>query len=100
MKDGLSLTPTVLKALAFGPDVGGSAGARRRAVGYLIERVKPDGSIDGGGFGMVYPVYTAWVGARLSIVEIDGLPRVETCSSIDVPSAPLRVPADPRPTTN
>jgi squalene-hopene/tetraprenyl-beta-curcumene cyclase len=58
-KDGLSLTPTVLKALAFGPDVDGSAGARRRAAGYLIARVKPDGSIDGGRFGMVYPVYTA-----------------------------------------
>src|SRR5262245_47276314 len=58
-KDGLSLTPMVLKALAFGPDVDGSAGARRRAAGYLIARVKPDGSIDGGRFGMVYPVYTA-----------------------------------------
>ncbi len=58
-KDGLSLTPTVLKALAFGPDVAGSADARRRAGGYLIERVRPDGSIDGGRFGMVYPVYTA-----------------------------------------
>jgi hypothetical protein len=58
-KDGLSLTPTVLKALAFGPDVDGSAGARRRAAGYLIGRVRADGSIDGGRFGMVYPVYTA-----------------------------------------
>jgi hypothetical protein len=58
-KDGLSLTPTVLKAVAFGPDVDGSASARRRAAGYLIAHVKPDGSIDGGRFGMVYPVYTA-----------------------------------------
>jgi hypothetical protein len=58
-KDGLSLTPAVLKAIAFGPDVDGSASARRRAAGYLIARVKPDGSIDGGRFGMTYPVYTA-----------------------------------------
>lgn len=58
-KDGLSLTPTVLKAVAFGPDIAGSADARRRAAGYLIARVKGDGSIDGGPFGMVYPVYSA-----------------------------------------
>ncbi len=58
-KDGLSLTPTVLKAIAFGPDVAGSAEARRRAAGYLIARVRADGSIDGGPFGMVYPVYSA-----------------------------------------
>ena len=58
-KDGLSLTPTVLKAVAFGPDVDGSAMARRRAAGYLIARVKADGSIDGGRFGMTYPVYNA-----------------------------------------
>jgi hypothetical protein len=58
-KDGLSLTPTVLKAVAFGPDVEGSATARRRAAEYLIARVRADGSIDGGRFGMTYPVYTA-----------------------------------------
>jgi hypothetical protein len=58
-KDGLSLTPTVLKALAFGPEIEGSAMARRRAAGYLIARVRADGSIDGGRFGMIYPVYTA-----------------------------------------
>jgi hypothetical protein len=58
-KDGLSLTPTVLKAVAFGPDVEGSAMARRRAAAYLIARVKADGSIDGGRFGMTYPVYNA-----------------------------------------
>ncbi len=58
-KDGLSLTPTVLKAVAFGPDVEGSATARRRAAEYLIARIKADGSIDGGRFGMVYPVYSA-----------------------------------------
>ena len=58
-KDGLSLTPAVLKALTFGPDVPGSAIARRRGAEYLIARIRADGSIDGGPFGMTYPVYTA-----------------------------------------
>src|SRR5262249_33178512 len=58
-KDGLSLSPIVLKAVTFGPSVAGSATARRRGADYLIARVRPDGSIDGGPFGMIYPVYTA-----------------------------------------
>ena len=58
-KDGLSLTPPVLKALAFAPDVAGSAEARRRGADYLVARVRTDGSIDGSPFGMTYPVYTA-----------------------------------------
>ncbi len=58
-KDGLSLTPPVLKALTFGPDVPGSATARRRGADYLIARMRADGSIDGGPFGMTYPVYSA-----------------------------------------
>ena len=58
-KDGLSLSPIVLKALTFGPSVAGSATVRRRGADYLISRVRPDGSIDGGPFGMTYPVYTA-----------------------------------------
>jgi squalene-hopene/tetraprenyl-beta-curcumene cyclase len=58
-KDGLSLTPPVLKVLTFAPDVPGSAIARHRAAEYLIARVRADGSIDGGPFGMTYPVYTA-----------------------------------------
>ena len=33
---GLALTPTVLKAVAFGPDVDGSAIGKHRAAGYLI----------------------------------------------------------------
>jgi hypothetical protein len=58
-KDGLSLTPTVLKAVAFAPDVDGSATASRRGAEYLIARVNADGSIDGGRYGMIYPVYSA-----------------------------------------
>jgi len=59
LKDGLSLSPTVLKAVAFGPSVEGSAAARRRGAEYLMSRVRADGSVDEGPFGMTYPVYTA-----------------------------------------
>ncbi|MGO9470812.1 MAG: prenyltransferase/squalene oxidase repeat-containing protein [Isosphaeraceae bacterium] len=58
-KDGLSLTPTVLKAVAFGPTVEGSAAARGRGAEYLMSRVRADGSIEEGPFGITYPVYTA-----------------------------------------
>ena len=57
--DGLSLTPVVLKAVAFGPEVAGSMTARRRGADYLVARVRADGSIDDGPIGMTYPVYTA-----------------------------------------
>ncbi len=56
-KDGLSLTPPILKAIAFAPDVEGSAAARGRGGSYLAARVRPDGSIDDGPFGQLYPVY-------------------------------------------
>jgi hypothetical protein len=70
-KDGLSLTPPVLKTLTFGPDVPGSAAARRRGADYLIARVRADGSIDGGPFGMTYPVYTASASAiALTFLDI------------------------------
>jgi hypothetical protein len=57
--DGLSLTPVVLKAVTFGPEVAGSVTARRRGADYLVARVRADGSIDDGPIGMTYPVYTA-----------------------------------------
>jgi hypothetical protein len=69
-KDGLSLTPLVLKALAFGPDVVGAAHARRRGADYLIARVRSDGSIDGGAFGMTYPVYSASA-AVIALARLD-----------------------------
>ncbi len=58
-KDGLSLTPTVLKAIAFAPAVEGSEAARRQGAAFLAARVRADGSIDDGPSGMLYPVYTA-----------------------------------------
>jgi squalene-hopene/tetraprenyl-beta-curcumene cyclase len=60
-RDGLALTPSVLKAVAFGPDVEGAGRARHRGVAYLAGRVRSDGSIDPGPFGLTYPVYTASV---------------------------------------
>ena len=58
-RDGLTLTPPVLKAVAFGADVPGVEEARRRGAAYLAGRIRGDGSIDDGPTGMVYPVYTA-----------------------------------------
>jgi squalene-hopene/tetraprenyl-beta-curcumene cyclase len=69
-KDGLSLTPVVLKAVAFGPEVAGSATARRRGAEYLAARVRADGSIDDGPIGMTYPVYTA-AAAVIALTHLD-----------------------------
>ncbi|MBX6312908.1 MAG: terpene cyclase/mutase family protein [Isosphaeraceae bacterium] len=72
-RDGLSLTPPVLKAIAFGPDVPGAATARRRGAAYLAARLRTDGSIDDGPFGLIYPVYTASAAAiALGRVEVPG----------------------------
>ena len=56
-KDGLSLTPSVLKAVAFAPTVEGSDAAGVRAAAFLARQVRPDGSIEEGPFGRLYPVY-------------------------------------------
>ena len=69
-KDGLSLTPIVLKAVTFGPDVAGSASARRRGAEYLVARVRADASIDDGPIGMIYPVYTASA-AVIALTHLD-----------------------------
>lgn len=58
-RDGLALTSSVLKAVAFGPDVEGARSARQLGAAYLAGRVRSDGSIDTGPFGLTYPVYTA-----------------------------------------
>ena len=69
-KDGLSLTPIVLKAVTFGPDVAGSTSARRRGAEYLVARVRADASIDDGPIGMIYPVYTASA-AVIALTHLD-----------------------------
>jgi hypothetical protein len=72
-RDGLTLTPSVLKAVAYGPDVAGAGSARRRGAAYLAERVRSDGSIDSGAFGLTYPVYTASAAVIvLSRIEVAG----------------------------
>jgi hypothetical protein len=72
-KDGLSLTPSVLKAIAYAPNVEGADLARHRAASYLAARVRPDGSIDDGPFGMLYPVYAESASAiALSKVDVPG----------------------------
>ena len=72
-KDGLSLTPSVLKAIVYAPDIEGADLARRRGASYLAARVRPDGSIDDGPFGMLYPVYAESASAiALSKVDVPG----------------------------
>ena len=70
LKDGLSLTPPVLKALAFGPEAGGVPAARRRGAAYLIGRIKANGTVDDGPTGMIYPAYTA----ALAAIALDRIP--------------------------
>jgi squalene-hopene/tetraprenyl-beta-curcumene cyclase len=59
MKDGLSLTPPILKALLFSASVPEAREAGRRGVEYLLHAARSDGSIDAGRFGLGYPVYTS-----------------------------------------
>ncbi|HEV3164767.1 MAG TPA: prenyltransferase/squalene oxidase repeat-containing protein [Isosphaeraceae bacterium] len=59
MKDGLSITPPILKAVVFGPAVPGSEVARQRGAEFLVRCVRADGTIAAGEFGLGYPVYTA-----------------------------------------
>lgn len=62
-KDGTALTPLVVCALQDAADAGAqapaSAAARRKGSEYLAKFARPDGTIDGGEFGLEYPVYTA-----------------------------------------
>jgi Prenyltransferase and squalene oxidase repeat len=72
-KDGLSLTPSVLKAIVYAPNLEGLDVARSRAANYLAARVRPDGSIDDSPFGMLYPVYAESASAiALSKVSVPG----------------------------
>lgn len=73
MKDGLSLTPPILKALAFGATGADAEAARVRGARYLIGRVRQDGSIDGGPFGLGYPIYTSAIAAIvLTRIRVEG----------------------------
>ncbi len=72
-KDGLSLTPSVLKAIVYAPNIEGVDLARHRAASYLAARVRPDGSIVDSPFGMLYPVYAESASAlALSKVDVPG----------------------------
>ena len=56
LKDGLALSPPILKAVTFGPDVAGADRARRRGASFLAAQVQGDGTISSAG---PYPVYAA-----------------------------------------
>ena len=69
-RDGPSLTPSVLKAVAYAPDIAGSDQARRRGAAYLASWVRLDGTIDPGPIGLLYPVY-AESAAALALARVD-----------------------------
>jgi squalene-hopene/tetraprenyl-beta-curcumene cyclase len=58
-KDGGSLTPLVVHALAQSGGDGRVRDACRRGADYLAAMARSDGSIDPGPFGLSYPVYTS-----------------------------------------
>lgn len=77
LRDGLALTPTVLKAVVFAPDVDGSIGARGRGASYLAGQVGAGGSLDARTSGVAFPVYSAAEATLiLSRVEVAGSGRV------------------------
>src|SRR4051794_3181262 len=84
-RDGLALTPPVLKAVAFGPDVEGAGPARQRGAAYLAGRVRSDGTIDTGPFGLTYPVYTASAAVIvLKRIEVADGPRARDAWILDL----------------
>lgn len=58
-KDPLALTPLIAKVLYFAPATPARKAAREKAAAYLACRVRLDGTIDTGEFGIHYPVYSA-----------------------------------------
>jgi squalene-hopene/tetraprenyl-beta-curcumene cyclase len=58
-KSGPCLTPLVLRTLSALPTNNDVEAAYRKGVDYLASFVQPDGSIDAGPLGIVYPVYTS-----------------------------------------
>jgi squalene-hopene/tetraprenyl-beta-curcumene cyclase len=76
LKDGLSLTPPVLKALAFAPTVEGSSAAARRGAAFLIGRTRTDGAVVDEPRELIYPVYTAAASAiALGRLDVAGGPE-------------------------
>ena len=73
LKDGLALTPTVLKAVVFALDVDGSERARRRGAAALVARIAAAGQPGAAPLGAAFPVYSAAEAAIvLSRVEVAG----------------------------
>ncbi len=58
-KDGDALTPLVLQTLLAAAPPSSTEPSCRRGAAYLVDMVRPDGSIDPGPQGLSYPVYTA-----------------------------------------
>src|SRR5579864_8313324 len=79
-KDGLALTPLVLKTLVFGPPIAASETARMSGASFLSNLVRPDGSIDSGPYGLGFPVYTS-AGAAIVLSRINGAGNRTACDA-------------------
>lgn len=68
-KDGPSLTPIVMSTLFFTPQPGPSVKeAYRKGVDYLLTLVKPDGAIDAGPRGLIFPVLSSASASRVVVL--------------------------------
>jgi squalene-hopene/tetraprenyl-beta-curcumene cyclase len=58
-KEGDALTPLVLRALLATPKTDKRTRSIRKGTDFLAAKVRPNGTIDPGQYGLTYPVYTA-----------------------------------------
>jgi squalene-hopene/tetraprenyl-beta-curcumene cyclase len=67
-KDGASLTPTILNSLFFIPQGGRPVHiAYRKGAGFLVSMVTPDGEIDAGPNGLLFPVLVSSSASRVVV---------------------------------
>jgi squalene-hopene/tetraprenyl-beta-curcumene cyclase len=58
-KDGPSLTPLILSTLRRMPPAEGIEPSYRRGVVYLAGLIRPNGQVEAGPYGLIFPVYTS-----------------------------------------
>jgi hypothetical protein len=73
LKDGLSLTPPILKALVFAPNGPATEAACRRGARYLVSQTRTSGAIVDEPRELIYPVYAAAASSIvLGRIQVDG----------------------------
>ncbi len=73
LKDGLSLSPPILKALLFAPAGKSAEAACRRGAAYLVSQTRTEGEIVAEPRELIYPVYTASAASiALGRINVEG----------------------------